>query len=552
MVNRASTLRADGIDGDLPRAWDELVRGRGAQADVFDTHAWVSSWIASRPHRAERVRVPAVFEGQVPRALLPLELEAPGRAHELGRGQRERTRVVIGTPEPELTLLQALVEEIRRLGIRELTLRRMPGRDPATYAFVEALRRAGYAVDIRERMTDMVESTPDGWNAYRTRHRGFDGAIGQTSRRAAQLWPLRVVGYGAPGGPAVTDGIADHDELFDLSWKGRLGAGGQRRGLLIRALDARGMARLYVLYAQDRAIASCMGVRIGPVVQWHTVAYDPAAALLSPGNIVHWRAQELAFAEGPLTLIDLLPGESPLKDRVCSERPALLDVCAARVPARVLPALRGARELTRALPIATRARLRSLRERPPPPGTSTSGPVRHLEARPDDGTRITARISTRSTTGVGAELVPDQKVLRLLAIACACKGPQQMRATWDDDDRWYRLGAAPLALARVDIGQPVPTLREVVRYDPTYTLEAIALMLADLLATPVRYVDEVPVHDPRLRWPAAWTTTPAKAPIPDRAAIRERTPSPLPDKVSMPATMAASRAATTRPRTEGV
>jgi len=404
-------------------------------------------------------------------------------------------------------------------------------------------------------MTDMVESTPDGWDAYRVRHRGFDGAIGQTSRRAAQLWPLRVAAYGAPGGPPITDGIADHDELFDLSWKGRLGACAQRRRLLTRALDARGMARLYVLHAQDRPIASCMGVRIGPVVQWHTVAYDPAAAMLSPGNIVHWRAQELAFAEGPLELIDLLPGESPLKDRICSERPALLDVCAARVPGRVLPALRGARELERALPIATRTRLRSLRERWDTPATSTSGPTRHLEARP-----------ATATATHDAELVTDQKVMRLLAIACACKGPQQMRATWGTDDRWYRLGAAPLALARVDTGQPVPTLREVVRYDPAYTLEAIALMLADLLATPVRYTDAVPVRDPRLRWPAAWTHTPAESGIPARAVTPARAPkgtgAPIPAQAAtpvqtpkgtstpIPAEMGASRAATTG--TEGV
>jgi GNAT acetyltransferase-like protein len=372
MVNRASTLRADEITGDLARAWDGLVGGRGVQADLFDTHAWTGSWLGSRPERAERVRIVGVFDGERPLALLPLELGTAGRARELGRGQRERTRVVFGTEQPRLSLMQALVEEIGRNGVRELSLTRMPSRDPATRVFVEALRAAGFAVDVREHLTDMIESTPDGWAAYRDRHRGFDGAIGQTWRRAAQLWPLRVAAFGAPGTLPIAAGVADHEELFDLSWKGRLGASPDRRRRLLRALDERGLARLYVLYAADRAIGSCTSVRIGPVVHWHTVAYDPAVAMLGAGNMVHWRAQELAFAEGPLALIDLLPGASPLKDRISSERPALLDVCAARVPARALPILRGARELQRALPIATRARARRLRERlvrpPNPPG----------------------------------------------------------------------------------------------------------------------------------------------------------------------------------------
>jgi hypothetical protein len=514
MVNRASTLRAEEITGDLARAWDGLVGGRGVQADLFDTHAWADSWLASRPERAERVRVVGVFDGIRPLALLPLELGGAGRAREIGRGQRERTRVVFGTERPRRSLVRSLVEEIGRSGVRELSLTRMPSRDPATPVFVEALRAAGFAVDVREHMTDMIESTPDGWAAYRGRHRGFDGAIGQSWRRAAQLWPLRVAAFGAPGGPPITAGIADHEELFDLSWKGRLGVSPDRRRRLLRALDARGLARLYVLYAADRAIGSCTSVRIGPVVHWHTVAYDPAVAMLGAGNIVHWRAQELAFEEGPLALIDLLPGASPLKDRISSERPALLDVCAARVPARVLPMLRGARELQRAVPIATRARVHRLRERLTRPEPTSSGPVRRLEAHP----------ATTEPARPCPELALDHRILRLLAVACARRGPKEMQADWGVNDIWYRVGDTPIALARVDTGEPVPTLREVVRYDPNHTLEAIALMLADLLAAPVRYLDEVPVRDPRLRWPTGWAATPV--PTPPRASLPGRLPDP--------------------------
>ncbi|MYV98446.1 GNAT family N-acetyltransferase [Streptomyces sp. SID3343] len=532
MLNRASTLRAEEITGDLARAWDELVVGRGLQADVFDTHAWAGSWLGSRPERAEHVRVVGVFDGARPLALLPLELGPGGRAREIGRGQRERTRVVFGTEQPRLPLIQALVEEIGRSGVRELSLTRMPSRDPATLVFVEALRAAGFAVDVREHLTDMIESTPDGWAAYRDRHRGFDGAIGQTWRRAVQLWPLRVAAFGAPGTPPITAGLADHEELFDLSWKGRLGASPDRRRRLLRALDARGLARLYVLYAADRAIGSCTSVRIGAVVHWHTVAYDPSVAMLGAGNIVHWRAQELAFDEGPLALIDLLPGASPLKDRISSERPALLDVCAARVPARVLPILRGARELQRALPIATRARAHRLRDRLARPTPTSPGTVRRLEARP----------ATTEPATPCPELALNPRVLRLLAVACARKGPKEMQADWGVNDIWYRVGDAPAALARVDTGEPVATLREVVRYDPNHTLEAIALMLADLLAAPVRYLDEVPVRDPRLRWPAGWTTpaepAPTHAPDPGRPADSTRLPEPTrqPERVDRPAT----------------
>lgn len=87
---------------------------RGAEvtpgpAEVDDSHAWPSSWWdTTGAEVADRLRIPAVLEGDRPVGLLPLVTLSPGRWEFAGRGGG-----------------------------------RMPGRDPATALLTEAAGAGG-------------------------------------------------------------------------------------------------------------------------------------------------------------------------------------------------------------------------------------------------------------------------------------------------------------------------------------------------------------------------------------------------------------------------
>jgi hypothetical protein len=123
---------------------------RGAEvtpgpADVDDSHAWLSSWWdTTGAEVADRLRIPAVLEGDRPVGLLPLVTLSPGRWEFAGRGGgRMRYRPVLAAEEPDAEVLGLLAGQVEQAGVRDLTLPRMPGRDPATALLTEAAGAGG-------------------------------------------------------------------------------------------------------------------------------------------------------------------------------------------------------------------------------------------------------------------------------------------------------------------------------------------------------------------------------------------------------------------------
>jgi hypothetical protein len=88
---------------------------RGAEvtpgpADVDDSHAWPSSWWdTTRAEVADRLRY----------------------------------RAVLAAEEPDAEVLGLLADQVEQAGVRDLTLPRMPGRDPATALLTEAAGAGG-------------------------------------------------------------------------------------------------------------------------------------------------------------------------------------------------------------------------------------------------------------------------------------------------------------------------------------------------------------------------------------------------------------------------
>lgn len=373
MSARGVLLRAQDLDADFTAGWDDLVAARGVMADCFDTHVWAAAVLATHPDTAERARIAAVVDDATgrPQSLLALQHHGDGRYTTLAP-DRPRSRVV--SEQADLT---PLAEQLARGGVRDLRLRRLPSRDPATHRLLGALRRTGYHVHARERSHDMLAGVEDGWEGHRTRFRSFHTHCGRVERKIRKHGDI---GFDTYLDPAVIDaGFALYADLFPRSWKGPLDDRIRAERLdLVRRAAARGWVRLYVLRVGGRPAATYLWFRVGSVALWHSTAYDDDLAPLGVGNLAMWRAHEHILTENPEdppALVDLLPTTTVQKNRLAPEHPPLLDVEAVRerpFAAAVLPVRALARSARAAAVGRLRARARSRTTAPTSPGGTTA------------------------------------------------------------------------------------------------------------------------------------------------------------------------------------
>jgi Acetyltransferase (GNAT) domain len=447
------------ITPSLAAAWDAMAPGRGLQADFYDSHAWLATWCGlAGAEAAAALRVPAVLDGDRPVALLPLLAGSRRRWQAVGTSavdtDRARYRPVLASERPDTEAIGLLVEQVARAGVRELALNRLPSRDPATGALLEALGRAGYAIRSRERASDCLAVVEGGWAGHRRRFGSYDRSVRTKANRLRSLWELEVEEYGPGTGRPVADGFELYQELQRRSWKGPMPERVRReRQELLGRTEALGWCRLYLLRLGGVPAAGHIWFRVGPVASWLSTAYDQRLAAVSPGTILMWRAQERLFAEGPLGLVDLLPGDNPQKDRLAPDRAPLLLVEAARrtlVSGVTFPlrdqvryvAPRAVRRLRRTLAVRAAAA--------PEPAPR----VRRVQAAPGNGGLPVAPLEL------------DTARRRALAILGGHASPEVMAAQWGEGDSWWLVGERPAAAVRLGplAGAPVP-VRELVLLD---------------------------------------------------------------------------------------
>jgi hypothetical protein len=454
MTLEAQLIRVDEIDPGFAAAWDALPPARGPHADFHDSHAWLAAWQQVADHRTVAgLRLPAVLDGGRPVALLPLEARSRSRWESAGtravRTHRKRYRPVLGTEEPDESVVGLLVEEVGRAGVRELGLNRLPTHDPATEALLAALRHSGYKLHARQRSRDYLTRVEGGWEEYRRRFGGYERSVKRLVKRC-EPWGLRLEEYGGPAGAPMATGFGLYEGLQAVSWKGPLRARWRRQLLaLLRRAEQLGWCRIYVLRVGEVPAAAELWFRLGQVASVPSTVYDQRLAALGPGSIIAWWAQERAFAESPPPVIDLLPGHNPQKDRTTTDRTPLLIVEAVRQPMvpGVSVALRSdARIAGQAVAARVMGRLR--RARPRPAVRPRTG-ARPLRVEPAPGDLPAARLEL------------DTPLRRFLAVAGGHRSPEAMARTWSPGDSWWRVGHEPAALLRLGTGQPAP-VREVV------------------------------------------------------------------------------------------
>jgi GNAT acetyltransferase-like protein len=513
MSYEARLLRHQDLDQAVTTAWDKLPPARGTQADFYDSHAWLAAW--SRmvgPRAPAELRIPAVMDGDRLVALLPLEARSAGRWASAGAGalqtHRKRYRPVLAGEQPDHEALALLVEEVARAGVRELSLNRLPARDPATPALLQALQAGGFIVGRQERSRDCLALVEGGWADHRRRFAGYDRSIRTKSNRLRALWDLEVEEYGPRTGVPVAEGFALYEELHARSWKGVLDPKLRLERLeLLRRTEELGWCRLYVLRVAGVPAAAHIWFRVGEVASWLSTAYDRRLAAVSPGSILMWRAQEQLFAESPPRLLDFMPGDNPQKDRLSPDRYPLLVVDTARrtvVSGVTFPARREVRDL---LPRALNRLRRLVRQRPVQPLPAPMPRARHVEVAPATGTLPATRLEL------------DTARRRALAVLSGHSSPEAMAEQWQEGDSWWLVGDRPTALVRLGaVGSATMAALELVLLDGgARSLEALLAAVATAAGITVQ-ADlpangdgqpgaPIPVHEAVLPWPSPLAPT---------------------------------------------
>jgi hypothetical protein len=510
MAYESRLIRVEDIDPAFAAAWDRLPPSRGRQADFLDSHAWLAAWCQGAGGRsAAALRIPAVLDGRRPVALLPLEIRSRRRWESVATRaldtHRRRWRPVLGSEAPDESVVGLLVEEVGRAGVRELSLNRLPAHDPATGALLAALRQGGYVPHTRERSRDYRTEVEGCWEEHRRRFDSYERSVKRLVKRCVP-WELRLEAYGVPTGPPMGAGFARYERLHDWSWKGPLAAGWRRELLgLLRRAEQLGWCRIYVLSVAGVPAAAEIWLRVGPVASVPSMVYDRRLAALGPGSILLWWAQERAFAESPPRVLDHLPGATPQKDRIATDRSPLLIVEAVR-RAVVPGASLGPRARTVGQAAAARAAAQ-LRRALPRRGSRSPIGARLLEVEPG------------ATGPPAARLELDAPRRRFLAVTGGHRSPQAMVEAWEEGDTWWRVGDEPAALVRLGCGGPCPApVREVVlvHAGPERVAElvgAVATAVGARLSVSLPAEGRadgrgrpVPVHQAILPWPTGRTT----------------------------------------------
>jgi CelD/BcsL family acetyltransferase involved in cellulose biosynthesis len=435
-------LRAEVTPG-LAGAWDALPAGRGVQADVYDSHAWLSSWWdTTGAEVAGRLRIPAVLDGDRPVGLLPLVTLSSGRWEFAGRGGgRMRYRPVLGAEQPDEEVVGLLAEQVARAGVRDLTLPRMPGRDPATGALAGALRQAGFRVARRERSSDCLALVSGGWDEHRRRFAGYEKSVKRFANRMRPLWDVTLEEHGPEEVAALEEGYELFAGVHAHSWKKPLTPAMRAQALeLLRRSGPRGWPRVYVLRVAGVPAAVHIWFRLGPVATWLETAYDQRLSALGPGTILMWWSQERIFRESVPGVVDFIPGHNPQKDRLGPDRTPIVVLEAARrtlVSGATFPVRRQVRYVAPAVALRARRKLAGLRPSAP---AGAADPGRAVEVASGDGGQPVA------------ELELDASVRRFLAAVTGHHSPDAMAGAWAEGDSWWRVGNGPTALARVGHG----------------------------------------------------------------------------------------------------
>jgi len=229
------------------------------------------------------------------------------------------------------SVLDALVDALEDLPFRVLVCDEMPAESPHWQALDRALIRRRKKTVIRPRFpVGRVEIHGD-WEEYQARwSRKHRQKMAWSLRRLARQGEVRLELLSRLPPEDVGRRLHGGWEIEDRSWKGVSGTSVLRTPGMeefyrrqAELLAQRGQLELAFLRCGDRVLAFCYGQTAKGVFHSAKIAYDPAFAAFSPGQVLRYLLLERFFHEPGRAALDFL---GPMTGAHAAWRPALTTV----------------------------------------------------------------------------------------------------------------------------------------------------------------------------------------------------------------------------------
>lgn len=319
----------------LKEAWTELV-DRSAEADLFQTYEWVTSWLAAFG-RGRRPRFLFVREGSRLVGLAPFVEDRDGSLW------CPRT---LASPVDDESFRTGFIAAEERAAAAEALFRHLdktqPGR-PVVFrkveptaglgrAFEEAARGAGRKmVTVKENPSPIFRLEGD-WEAFlKRRSSHFRSELKRKRKRLEAAAAAREKLVLKPD--ELAEAFADILAIERASWKEAAATSFTARPAVAeffktfgRQAAERGWLRLRLLYMDDRPAAYVFALaRKGEFLTLKT-SYDEARKSLSPGSVLFESVAREAFREGGKAF-DIMGVEARWKNEYGDGLRALATVC---------------------------------------------------------------------------------------------------------------------------------------------------------------------------------------------------------------------------------
>ena len=332
LVSGAAGLAGDARvkDGLLPLEalgpeWDGvLAAGEGVQSRL----PWFEATAAAALGPGEQAGALAVWRDGRPLGLLPVAVEAGGRARSLTTMYTTEFQPLVAVSDAG-EAGAAWGQLMRRWGV--VVLEAMDPGWAGLAPFLAGVRRAGLVVWTFEHFGNWHEEGIGSWEGYLA---GRPGALRETLRRrgraAARDASIRVEVVREPDG--VEAALAAYEAVYARSWKVPEPYRGFNEAVLQR-LAAMGVLRLGVMWRGAEPLAAQYWTVQDGRATVLKLAHDEGVKGLSPGSLLTAHMIRLVLSEG-VTALDFGRGDDPYKKDWVGERRQRVGVVVAN-PRRV-------------------------------------------------------------------------------------------------------------------------------------------------------------------------------------------------------------------------
>lgn len=222
--------------------------------------------------------------------------------------------LLIDPSAPVDTVLEVMVDGLRKIPWPLLWLKDVPSDTPRWEAFRQAVDRRGMPSD-HHRHTEVgrIEIGPD-WETFRRRlSKKHRSKMARCDRRLAERGEVRLEMLGGLDPQQVEPRLREAFEIEDRSWKGQGGTSVlQSPGIFeyfvrqARQLAEWGQLELAFLHCGETPVAFVYGYGAKGVSYWNKIGYDPDYGCCTPGQLLQCHLLEAYHSQPDRRVVDTM------------------------------------------------------------------------------------------------------------------------------------------------------------------------------------------------------------------------------------------------------